>query len=233
MVSRAATGNRLLDCLSKTDFKRIAPLFHAVALEARQILNIVESPIDYVYFPKGGIISAMTVMEDGTAIEVATIGKEGLSSLTAFIGGKTSPYEVMVQVSGEALRMKASALQQEVNSHAALREILVRYHAAFSTQVAYAVACNGLHTIEKRCCRWLLMTHDRIGADVLPLTHKLLAIMLGVRRASVSEVLQPMQDRGIIQSVRGKIDILDRPALEALSCECYRMINREFDRQFG
>jgi CRP-like cAMP-binding protein len=233
MVSRAGTGNRLLDCLPKTDFKRIETLFKAVALEAKQILNTAGSPIDYVYFPKSGIISAMAVMEDGTAIEVATIGKEGISGLTAFIGGKTSPYEVMVQVSGEALRMKASALQQEVNSYTALRETLVRYHTAFSTQVSYAVACNGLHTVEKRCCRWLLMTQDRVGSNILPLTHEFLAIMLGVRRASVTDVLQPIQERGTIRSVRGKIEILDRPALESLSCECYRMINREFDRQFG
>jgi CRP-like cAMP-binding protein len=233
MASSSTLGNRLLDCLPMADLKRISTSLQDIALDAKQILNKARSPIDYVYFPTGGIISAMTVMEDGTAIEVATIGKEGMSGLTAFIGGKTSPYEVMVQVSGQAWRMKADSFQEEIDNKGALREILVRYHTAFSTQVSYAVACNGLHTVEKRCCRWLLMTQDRVGSNVLPLTHEFLAIMLGVRRASVTEVLQPIQERGIIRSVRGKIDILDRPALESLTCECYRMINQEFARQFG
>jgi CRP-like cAMP-binding protein len=232
-ATSAQGGNQLLARLPKAEQKRLLPLLQEVPLNLRTVLYKASATIDQVYFPVSGIISAMTVMEDGTAIEVATIGNEGISGLTAFVGGKTSPYEVMVQVAGHALRMKVSDFRQEVSSDGALREILVRYNTAFSTQVSYSVACNGLHTVEKRCCRWLLMTHDRVGADVLPLTHEFLAIMLGVRRASVTEVLQPLQEREVIRSVRGKIEVLNRRALESLSCECYRAVVREFTRQFG
>jgi CRP-like cAMP-binding protein len=225
-------GNRLLARLPKSEYKRLFPLLHAVPLNVKEILYKAHSPIDYVYFPTSGIVSAMTVMEDGTAIEVATIGNEGITGLTAFVGGETSPYEMMVQASGHALRMKVNVFQQEVSNDGPLREILVRYNTAFSTQVSYSVACNGLHTIEKRCCRWLLMTQDRVGSNVLPLTHEFLSIMLGVRRASVTEVLQPLQQRGVIRSMRGKIEVLDRPRLEALACECYRSVSREFARLF-
>jgi CRP-like cAMP-binding protein len=231
--SPSALGeNRLLARLPKSDQKRLAPLFQAVPLPLKHVFYKARSPIDYVYFPLRGIISAMTVMEDGTAIEVATVGNEGMVGLTAFVDGKTSPYEVMVQAAGDALRMKVNAFQREVSDDGALREILVRYHTAFSSQVSYSVACNGLHKVEQRCCRWLLMTQDRVGTDVLPLTHEFLSIMLGVRRASVTEVLQPLQERGVIRSVRGKIEVLDRSRLEKLACECYRAVTQAFALQF-
>ena len=174
----------------------------------------------------------MTVMEDGSAIEVATVGKEGMVGLAAFIGGETSPYEVMVQVPGHGVRMRADALRKATEQPGPLRSVLVDYHAAFSLQVSYSVACNGLHKIEKRCCRWLLMTQDRVGSKTLQLTHEFLAIMLGCRRASVTEVLQPLQDAGFIRNGRGEIEILDGAGLEKHACECYRATNAEFARLF-
>jgi CRP-like cAMP-binding protein len=224
--------HRLLARLPRVVFERLAPLLQAVALPAKLVLYKVRAPLDCVHFPTSGIISAMTVMENGSAIEVATIGNEGMSGLTAFVGGESSPYEVMVQVPGDGLRMKANDFQPEVGREGPLRDLLVRYYTAFSTQVSYAVACNGLHTVEKRCCRWLLMTQDRVGADLLPLTHEFLAIMLGVRRASVTEVLRPLQEQGIIHNGRGEITILDRAALKANPCECYRVVEEEFARLF-
>jgi CRP-like cAMP-binding protein len=225
-------GNHLLDRLPEGEFERLSQLMEFVSLPVRKVLYKARAPLDYVYFPTSGIVSAMTVMEDGDIIEVATIGNEGVAGLTAFIGGKTSPYEVMVQVAGEGLRMRADAFENEASRNGPLRKILVLYNTAFSIQVAYSVACNGLHTLEKRCCRWLLLTQDRVESNSLPLTHEFLAIMLGVQRPSVTLVLRPLQDRGVISNRRGMIEILDRPRLEALACECYRTVSRDFARLF-
>jgi CRP-like cAMP-binding protein len=226
------SGNRLLSLLPRAEFQRLVPHLQSVTLTAKDILCKARGPIDHVYFPTSGMISAMTVMEDGAAIEVATIGNEGMTGLTAFIGGETSPYELMVQVSGEGLRMSAQTLKSEAGKKGTLHGLLVLYNTAFTHQVAYSVACNGLHKIEKRCCRWLLMVADRVGSDAIPLTHEFLAIMLGVRRSSVTEVLQPLQERGLIQYSRGEIRIVDRKGLEATSCECYRAVKDEFGRLF-
>ena len=130
-------------------------MLHAVALPIKQVLYKSRTSIDYVYFPTSGIVSAMTLMEDGRAIEVATIGNEGLVGVLAFVGVEESANQLMVQVEGEALRMSTESLRAEASRSAALRHILLLYHAAFYAQVSYGVACNGLHTVEKRCCRWL------------------------------------------------------------------------------
>jgi CRP-like cAMP-binding protein len=226
-------ANRLIARLPAAEYQRLSPHLRPVSLFAKQVLYKARATIDYVYFPCGGIVSAMTIMEDGSAIEVATIGKEGVVGLTAFMGGESSPHEVMVQVAGEGLRMPADVFARESLRDGPFRQTLVRYNTAFNVQVAYAVACNGLHRLEKRCCRWLLMTQDRMGGDALPLTHELLAIMLGVRRASVTVVLQPLEDGGLIRKQRGSVVILDRAGLEAASCECYRYVNAEFERLLG
>jgi CRP-like cAMP-binding protein len=223
----------LLARLPIGDYQRLLPHFEAVPLVVKDVLYKARAPIDYVYFPNSGIVSAMTIMEDGSAIEVATIGKEGVVGLTAFMGGDSSPHEVMVQVQGDGLRLPADVFARETIRDGAFRQTLVLYNTAFTVQVAYAVACNGLHTLEKRCCRWLLMTQDRVGGDTLPLTHEFLAIMLGARRASVTELLQPLEARGLIRKKRGSVVVLDRAGLEAAACECYRYVNAEFERLLG
>jgi CRP-like cAMP-binding protein len=225
--------NGLLARLPIGDYQRLLPHFEAVPLVVKDVLYKARAPIDYVYFPNSGIVSAMTIMEDGSAIEVATIGKEGVVGLTAFMGGDSSPHEVMVQVQGDGLRLPADVFARETIRDGAFRQTLVLYNTAFTVQVAYAVACNGLHTLEKRCCRWLLMTQDRVGGDTLPLTHEFLAIMLGARRASVTELLQPLEARGLIRKKRGSVVVLDRAGLEAAACECYRYVNAEFERLLG
>ncbi len=233
-MSKAAissrSGNVLLDRLPLADFKRL-PL-QALDFEPKKYLYRVREPVEFVFFPASGIISAMAVMSDGSAIEVATIGKEGMSGLSTHLGTDDSPYEVMVQVPGHGWQLDVQTFREEASRKGAFQKTISLYHTAFSLQVSYSVACNGLHKIEQRCCRWLLMTQDRVGENILPLTHEFLAIMLGVRRASVTEVLQPLQQRGAIKNERGFIEILDRPALESLSCECYRAVTGEFSRLF-
>src|SRR4051812_33618992 len=142
--------------------------------------------------------------------------------MTIGIGAESSPNKVIVQVSGDALRMKADAFKEEISRDATFRRVMFLYHTAFLTQVSYSVACNGLHPVRQRCCRWLLMTQDRVHADELPLTHEFLGMMLGVRRASVTEVLQPLQDEGLIRGTRGTITVIDRAGLEKAACSCYR-----------
>jgi CRP-like cAMP-binding protein len=225
--------NQLLARLPPSEYERLTPELKAVRHPAKHILYRAYGPIDYVYFPIDGVISAMTIMDDGSAIEVATIGNEGIAGLSASFGSKTSPYEVMVQVEGDAMRMSVDVLKRETDKDGPLQKILSIYNVALQTQIGYSVACNGLHTIEKRCCRWLLTAQDRIDSDVLPLTHEFLSIMLGVRRASITEVLRPLQEQGLIDNGRGKIHIVDRKGLEASCCECYRRTKEEFVRLFS
>ena len=188
-----------------------------VKLAFNQVLYESRGPIDYAYFPTGAVLSALTVMTDGNAIEVATFGNEGLAGNSAATGGKTSPNKVIVQIGDGGLRVEVAALQEEVARSGPFRDLLVNYSAAFMAQVSQSVACNGLHRLEQRCCRWLLMTRDRVDSDDLRLTHEYLAIMLGARRASVTDVLGPLQEAGLVRSHRGRIIILDRAGLEVAS----------------
>jgi CRP-like cAMP-binding protein len=222
--------NQLLARLPKDEFERLARKVQAVSFPFKQILYEAHQPIEYAYFPVRGVLSAVTVMEDGSAIEVATIGNEGMTGLLALFGDGTSPNEVMVQVEGDGLRLDVELLRLVAGREGPLRRVLRRYETAFHAQVSQGLACNGLHPVQQRCCRWLLMTQDRVDAESLPLTHEFLAVMLGVRRASVTEVLGPLQDQGLIENHRGVITIVDRNGLEAACCECYRKILEEFHR---
>jgi CRP-like cAMP-binding protein len=229
----APQGNQLLARVPPEEYQRLLPRLQLVPLAFKHVLYDARSLIDHAYFPNRGVVSALTVMEDGRAIEVATIGDEGMVGLPLLVGARTTANRVIVQVPGEALQMGADVLTEEVSRDSALRRLLVLYHSAFLVQVSQAVACNGLHSVHQRCCRWLLMTQDRAHSDVFPMTHEFLAQMLGVRRSTVSEVLKPFQERGLIRYGRGKFTVLDREGLKAGSCECYRRINEEFERSFG
>ena len=193
-TARCAAGNRLLARLPPDEYQRLLPRLQLVPLELKHVLYEARSSIDYAYFPNRGVVSALTVMEDGRAIEVATIGDEGMVGLPLLVGAKITANRVIVQVPGDALRMAEDVLREEVSRDSPLRRLLVLYHTAFLAQVSQAVACNGLHSVHQRCCRWLLMTQDRAHSDVFPMTHELLAEMLGVRRSTVSEVLEPLKE---------------------------------------
>ena len=225
--------NRLLARLPPRDLQRLVPHLRPVPLDFKTVLYEAQEPIDYVYFPYSGVLSALTIMSNGSAIEVASIGYEGMVGMMALIGADTSPNEMIVQVPGEGLRMSVDAFRAEANREGSFRETLFLYHSAFQTQISYGTACNGLHVVQQRCCRWVLLTQDRVDSDTVPLTHEFLAIMLGVRRSTVTEVLLPLQKKGLIRSGRGHITILDRKGLERLACECYEAVNVEFDRLFG
>jgi CRP-like cAMP-binding protein len=229
----APPGNRLLARLPPDDYKRLLPRLEPVPLGPKHVLYEAHSPMHHAYFPSRGVVSALNVMEDGRAIEVATVGNEGMVGLPLLVGARTATNRVVVQVPGEALRLGAEVLREEVSRDSALRRLLVLYHTAFLAQVSQAVACNGLHSVQQRSCRWLLMTQDRAQSNVFRMTHEVLAELLGVRRSSVSEILERLQEEGLIRYSRGKLTILDREGLMAGSCECYGRIKEEFERLFG
>jgi CRP-like cAMP-binding protein len=225
--------NRLLARLPRDDYSKLLPRMQLVSLGLRQILFEARSSIDQAYFPISGVVCALISMQNGSSIEVASIGSEGMVGCPAFLRAETSLTQVVVQVAGHAFRMRADVLKEEAAREGPFRRLLLSYQSAFLCQVSQGVACNGLHTVQQRCCRWLLMTQDRVQNGALSLTHDLLGLMLGVRRASISEVLRPLQERGLIRSRRGKIAILDRAGLEGSCCECYQTLNKEFDRLLG
>jgi CRP-like cAMP-binding protein len=226
-------SNRLLAQLPNGEAKRLLEQLTPVDLPYRHSLYKARKPIDYVYFPTSGVASAVAYDGTGSAVEVATVGDEGMIGLPALLAEATSPNDVFMQVAGAGLRIAAAVLRQDAGPGSPLYHVLVKYLNAYLLQVSQAVACNGLHVVRQRCCRWLLMTQDRVHSDELPLTHELLGIMLGVRRASVTEVLAPLQEEGLVRSQRGTITILDRKGVEAAACECYRIVADEYARLLG
>jgi len=230
---RLPVGNRLLDALPRAEYERILPHLEGVPIAARQVVSEADAPIPHVYFPTGGVVSLVSFMERGAAVEIATIGREGLVGLPVFLGAESMPQRAFGQVSGFAFRMEAGAFRAEVARNDTLVRLLNRYTQAMFVQVAQTAACNRVHPVEKRCARWLLQTHDRVGEDVYTLTQEFLAQMLGVQRPSVNAAARTLLEAGLIKYVRGRITIVDRAGLESASCACYGVIRREFDHLLG
>jgi CRP-like cAMP-binding protein len=230
MPQLSLAENRLLARLPKTSLKRVSPLFVPFEFKPDDLFYEPRTLIDHVYFPVRGTFSVLTVMPEGACIEVATIGREGAVGAHAFLGEAWSVGRVIGQMKGEAMRIKAVDLQKAAQEDSALRTMLMRYHSFFMTQVSQAVACNGLHKVTPRCCRWLLMSHDRAASDEFLLTHEYLAMMLGVRRSSVTETLHNLKEQGFIDYSYGSVKILNRKSLEAACCECYRIVEAEYAR---
>jgi CRP-like cAMP-binding protein len=215
--------NRLLAQLPREQFEYLSSRMQGVDLPIKLPIYEPDVPIEYVYFPEQGMISVVSVMQDGDSIEIGTIGREGMAG--AFIQETDSlPYRFFVQLPGHGQRIAAAVVKETAERSPELRKIISRYQTAFLTQTMQGVACNGLHSLHRRCCRWILMARDRADSDDLKLTHEFLGYMLGVRRASVSDVLRPLQDDGLVRSNHGTISILNRQGLEAGACECYRLI---------
>ena len=190
-------------------------------------------PIEFVYFIETGVGSLVNTMENGDAAEVGTIGNEGVVGLPLLLGDDRAPTSVYVQVPGAGLRMKATLFNKELARSASMRTVMLRYAHAFFNQVAQSAACNQFHSIEQRCCRWMLMTHDRMHSDEFLLTQEFLAMMLGVQRTGVTAAAGALQRAGLIRYKRGNVTILDRRGLMHRSCECYGVSRREFDRLLG
>jgi CRP-like cAMP-binding protein len=230
---RNGVRNRLLGRLPAEDFQRVRPHLEAVDLKAGSPLYEPRVPFAHVYFPEAGVGSIVTLLDDGTETEVATVGPEGMLGLPVFLGAEWAPHKAFWQVAGTAWRLPVGALREEKRRGGALSEALSLYAQAFLTQLAQAATCNRRHQVKARCIWWLLNTHDRVDGDRFELTQEFLSRMLGVRRAGVTVAAGALQKAGLIRYARGWIEILDREGLETASCECYRLVRQEFERLLG
>jgi len=204
-----------------------------VSFSLGQVIYESGGHLDYVYFPASSVVSLLYTTEDGSTAEMGLTGNDGVVGIALFLGGDTTPNRAIVQIAGGAFRMKAKILQQEFARGGALQQLMLRYTQALITQISQTAVCNRLHSVEKRLCRWLLLSHDRVKADELLMTQEFISNMLGGRRESVTVAAGRLQDAGLIHYSRGHISILDRKGLEASVCECYQVVKNETDRLIG
>jgi CRP-like cAMP-binding protein len=225
--------NRLLASLPEADYELLRSHLEPVRLPYRRLLYAANKAIEFVYFPETGVGSLVSTMRNGAASEVGTIGNEGIVGLPVVLGDKQAPTSVYIQVPGAGMRMRSSLFQEAMEQRPSIRVAFLRYAHAFFNQVAQSAACAHHHLLEQRCCRWLLMTHDRMDSEEFRLTQEFLAMMLGVRRAGFTVAAGALQRAGLIRYTRGQVTILDGPGLKKRSCECYEITKREFDRLLG
>ena len=222
--------NRLLAALPPADYGLVGPLLTPIALERGRLLYDPGDLIDMVYFPHDGVISLMTLMQNGAAIESATIGPEGALGLMAAVSPRPSLSRAIVQTPCRAARISAAQLHEAWGKSPALRQVVDNHTEALFGHAIQSGACNALHSVEARFCRWLLTCHDRISDNTIALTQEFLADMLGVQRTTVTAVARTLQERGHIRYRRGIVDIIDRAGLEAMTCECYGVVKRTYER---
>ena len=224
--------NRLLGALPDEELDQLLPLLESVPLVDGMPIYEANEPISDVYFPISGIVSMVSAMREGT-VEVGTVGREGMTGLPLVLHATTMPSRAFVQVPGHAYRMPGSDLIAALRRSRRIERLVYRYVLALFDQTAQHAACNRLHALEERCARWLLMTHDRVDGDVLPLKQQFLAEMLGVHRPAVTIAAGALQKAGVIRYTRGKVTVLDRKALEDAACPCYAIITRRAAELFG
>jgi CRP-like cAMP-binding protein len=222
--------NHLLNALPTSDYERLASHLELIPMALGDVLYESGSQLRYVYFPTTCIISLLYVMEDGASAEIAIVGNEGILGISLFMGGDTTPSRAVVQSAGHGFRLKAELLKNEFGRFGPTMHLLLRYTQALITQMAQTAVCNRHHSVDQQLCRWLLLSLDRLRTNELSMTQELIANMLGVRREGVTEAAGKLQDAGLIRYRRGTITVLDRPGLEARSCECYQVVKTEFDR---
>jgi CRP-like cAMP-binding protein len=221
---QARARNALLESLSRATAAKLEPHLHDVELPAHHVLNEPGDEVEFAFFPHTGMISLLAVTPDGSAIETATVGREGAVGLMTGLGLHVTLTRAVVQAPLIASRISAPHYRKLVQASDELRDLIVRYNEVLLAQVQMTAACNAVHSLEARLARWILQTDDRVDEAALPLTHELLAQMLGVRRSSVSEIAGKLQSASTITYSRGKVFIQDRPGLERIACECYQTI---------
>jgi CRP-like cAMP-binding protein len=220
--------NFILGALPDEEYARLRERLEPVDLDLKQMIYETDQPIRHAYFPTSAVLSMISQVDGEAAVEVATIGREGMAGLPVFLGVGASPNTIFAQIPGLALRMRAEQLRDVLAGDGALHRQLHRYIQATMVQLSQNVACNRLHSTEERAARWLLMTADRVGAERFPLTQDFLAQMLGVRRATVSITAGLLHNAGLISYKRGVITVDDRAGLEDAACDCYGIVRDEF-----
>jgi CRP-like cAMP-binding protein len=227
---RPPTANWILAALPGDDYARLDPHLMPVTLALRQNIYKPREPITHVYFPENAMISVVANLPGGESVEVGVVGREGMTGISALFGVDATPNESMVQIADGAMKMRAGVAREEFKRGGIFQDVVLRYVQANTIQISQSVACNRLHSVVERLARWLLMTRDRAASDELALTQEFLAMMLGVRRAGVTDAAINLQADGYINYRRGQITILDRPGLEESACECYGIVKAEYER---
>jgi hypothetical protein len=223
--------NRLLSCLPPPDFQRLRRHLTTRPVALKQVFQPFNEPVHEVFFPNGGVASVTTVMKNGDMVEIATVGDEGLLGINALFGDDLLGGETMMQVPDTNIEvLPVEIFKREIERRGPFYECVQRYSQGFVILTMQSAACMALHPVLERCCRWLLMTHDRMRRDNFHLSHEFLAMMLGSTRPTVTVVAGTLQKAGMIKYVHGHITILDRASLEAASCECYATVKRHFER---
>lgn len=225
--------NLLLTHLPDDGRERLRTHFELVTLKHGQQPIVPDEPIRHFYFPVSCLLSMVTTMHDGSSVECSCIGREGTSGIPVLLDAGSTTMPTFCQVPGDAIRVRADVIKEAYESNRDVRVLFNRYIHTVIVTGSHSAACNRLHTLEQRFCRWLLMSSDGIGSDEVALTHEYLAVMLGVRRAGVTEAALKMRDAGLIDYRRGNIQILGREGLEAQSCECYARTKEEYKRLFA
>jgi len=222
--------NRLLAGFSHDDLGRFFAELEFVSLPCKQIIYEAGGRIEHVYFLEDGVASLLTRMADGATIEVGMIGREGMVGNAALLGAEVSAQRIIIQVAATAHRIGVARCRAAFDGSAVLRREMLGYSDVLFNLSAQTAACNSLHSVERRCARWLLISSDRIRSDSVPITHEFLSSMLGVRRVGVTTTLGKLERSGLVRSERGRLTIIDRPALEGAACECYRIDRLRFER---
>ncbi|HEX8457000.1 MAG TPA: Crp/Fnr family transcriptional regulator [Pyrinomonadaceae bacterium] len=225
--------NRILAALNATDYQHFLSQLEQVTLAQGDVIYEPGDKIDYVYFPETAVFSMLCTMSDGDTVEVGPVGREGMVGLNLFFGTDITPTQLVVHVAGTSLRVRAELLKQELRSErSVMPHLLFRYTQMLLAMTGQASACNKLHSLEQQLGRWLLMMHDYVSDELL-LTHDLIALTLGVRRAGISESASEFRNEGLIDYQRGHLQILNRQGLEGKSCECYQVIRDEYERLYA
>jgi CRP-like cAMP-binding protein len=228
--SRADVRNRLLAKLSPEDWALVAPHLEMVVLKERQVVEVPHKPITHVYFMETGVVSVVAVNEEDHRIEVGVIGREGMTGVSLVMGDDRAQHSAYLQIGGNGRRMPAATFIEAMNRSTSLRNLMMKSAQAFMIQTAHTALANGRAKLEERLARWLLMAHDRLSSDAVPLTHEFLAVMLGVRRAGVTVALHSFERRGLIATRRGQLTLVDRKGIEKVAGSFYGIPEAELKR---
>lgn len=229
-TARFSPGNRLLRSLSSSDIELLAPHLMTVVLRVPQDLERPNRSIHQVYFPDTGVASVVAINADGTRVEVGVVGCEGMTGVAVILGNERSPHSTYIQVAGRGMRIATADLRNAMGMSGSLRALLLRYVQTFMVQTAHTAIANARANLTQRLARWLLMAHDRVAVDKLPLTHEFLSLMLGVRRAGVTEAVHELTRLNLAKATRGEITILNRRGIEKIAGSYYGAPEMEYRR---
>jgi len=230
---KEAKKNYLLKSLSDRELEKILPKLQQLSFALGDVLHESGDKMDHVYFPTTAIVSLLYIMENGATAEIGVVGNDGILGIELFMGGETTTNRAVIQSAGDAFRMRATDMKAEFTLGGTFQKLLLRYTQALIAQISQTAVCNRLHSVEQQLCRWLLLSHDRLDSDKLVMTHDLISNMLGVRREGVTLAAQKLAAQKLIKNVRGSITVLDRQGLETAVCECYKVVNAEYNRLLG